>query len=70
MTNWNLVLVYIKDSKQEVKKSKTSWMTIHVLPIYKNGVFRDLFVAEGLMFLILATSLPPSKYISIRLCIN
>ena len=45
---------YIKDGKQEVNKSKTSWMTIHVLPIYKNSVFRDLFIAEGWMFLILS----------------
>ena len=29
-------------------------MTIHVLPIYKNIVFQVLFIAEGLMFLILS----------------
>ena len=29
-------------------------MTIHVLPIYKNSVFRVFFIAEGLMFLILS----------------
>ena len=29
-------------------------MTIHVLPIYKNSVFQVLFIAEGLMFLILS----------------